>query len=142
MISTSGTFREQSGMNRPTIQSRLDRRFIVMTSRESLLSDLDMVAPIGWTRVVATDLAELGDWNDILLHRFVLLDLDEDGTFDPLDVIRTLRMEYQINIPVFCFGGNEDLQDQMRLARADRFFTRDEMLDMLPRFFEQYGWGG
>ncbi|MCG5499579.1 hypothetical protein [Ectothiorhodospira lacustris] len=141
-MSTSGTFREQTGSRRPTIQSRLDRRFIVMTARESLLSDLDMVAPIGWTRVVATELAELGDWNDILLHRFVLLDLEGGDAFDPLDVIRMLRTEYQINIPVFCFGGDEDLQDQMRLARADRFFTRDEMLDMLPDFFEQYGWGG
>jgi hypothetical protein len=77
----------------------------------------------------------------VLLHRFLLLDLDEIDAFDPLDVIRVLRMQYQINLPVFCFGGDQDIQDEMRLSRADRFFDRDEMITRLPDFLEQYRWG-
>ena len=57
-------------------------------------------------------------------------------------MIRILRTQFQINVPVFCFGGDEDIQDEMRLARADRFFSREEMLEMLPQFCEQYRWGG
>ena len=91
--------------------------------------------------VQITDLDDIGEWHEILLHRFILLDLDEVDAFDPLDVIRILRMRYQINIPVFCFGGDEDIRDEMRLARADRFFSRVEMIKMLPQFLEQYGWG-
>jgi hypothetical protein len=50
-------------------------------------------------------------------------------------------MQYQINLPVFCFGGDQDIQDEMRLSRADRFFDRDEMITRLPDFLEQYRWG-
>jgi hypothetical protein len=49
-------------------------------------------------------------------------------------------MEYQINLPVFCFGGDEDIRDEMRLSRADRFFDREEMLERLPEFLRQYDW--
>jgi hypothetical protein len=125
----------------PTIESRMERRFIVMTTREGFLQALDLLIPDGWTRVTVTALDAIGPWNEILLHRFMLLDLDDPGAFDPLDVIETLRMEYQINLPVFCLGGDADLQGEMRLARADRFFTEAELLEMLPRFFELYGWG-
>lgn len=112
-----------------------------MATDEAMLARIRPVVPDGWEMVPVIDLEEIGDWHEILLYRFVLLDLDEIEAFDPLDVIRILRMQYQINIPVFCYGGDEGIRDEMRLARADRFFGPDEMIEMLPRFFEQYGWG-
>lgn len=89
---------------------------------------------------VITDLEDLGEWNEVLLFRFILLDLEEVEAFDPLDVIRQLRMQFQINIPVFCFGGDSDIQNEMRLSRADRFFTQSQLIEMLPEFFKQYNW--
>lgn len=128
-------------MAEPTIEQRLQRRFIVMTTDPAMETALRAQVPQGWEMVRITDLEELGDWHDILLYRFLLLDLDEIGAFDPLDVIRMLRMQHMINIPVFCYGGDEDLKDEMRLSRADRFFERAEIIAVLPRFFEQYRWG-
>ena len=128
-------------MSEPTIEERLKRKYIVMTVDEGMLGRLRAVTPERWELVRITDLDDIGDWHEVLLHRFVLLDLDEIDAFDPLDVIRILRMQYQINTPVFCFGGDEDIQDEMRLARADRFFSREEMIEMLPQFLEQYAWG-
>lgn len=129
-------------MSEPTIEKRLQRRFILMSTDADLVRRLGEVAAPGWEMAVVTDLAELGEWNDILLYRFLLLDLDEIDSFDPLDVINLLRREYMLNIAVFCFGGEQDLIDEMRTARADRFFARDEMPERLPQFMEQYGWGG
>lgn len=128
-------------MAEPTIEQRLQRRFIAMTTDRAMEATLRAQVPQGWEMVCVTDLEELGNWHDILLYRFLLLDLDEIDAFDPLDVIRTLRMQHMINIPVFCFGGDEDLKDEMRLSRADRFFDRAEIVAMLPQFFEQYRWG-
>ncbi|OOG23814.1 hypothetical protein B1C78_09780 [Thioalkalivibrio denitrificans] len=128
-------------MAEPTIQARMQRRFILMTTDADMRARIREATPSHWTCVEATDLEALGSWNEVLLHRFLVIDLDEFDAFDPLDVIHVLRREHQINIPVFCFGGDEDIRDEMRLARADRFFSRDEMLEMLPRFFEQYQWG-
>lgn len=128
-------------MSKPTIEARLKRRFIVMTADAQMLARLQAVTPQSWELVQVTDLDELGDWHEVLMYRFILLDLDEVEAFDPLDVIHLLRMQYQVNTPVFCFGGDEAIQDEMRLARADRFFGREEMITMLPKFFEQYAWG-
>jgi hypothetical protein len=129
-------------MSQPTIERRLQRKYIALTADPVMREQLAAATPEGWELVSLTDLEDLGDWHEVLLYRFILLDLDEVDAFDPLDIIRILRTQFQINIPVFCFGGDEDIQDEMRLARADRFFSREEMLAMLPRFFEQYGWGG
>ncbi|HQU16045.1 MAG: hypothetical protein B7Z66_01030 [Chromatiales bacterium 21-64-14] len=129
-------------MTGPTVDDRLRRRFLVMTQDDELLTAFQAVVPAGWEMVLITDLEAVGDWNAVLLYRFLLLDLDEVDAFDPLDVIRELRLRHQINTPVFCFGGDEDVRDEMRLSRADRFFDRDEILAMLPRFLEQYRWGG
>lgn len=129
-------------MSQPTIERRLQRKYIAMTADPAMREQLAAATPEGWEQVNLTDLEDLGDWHEVLLYRFILLDLDEVDAFDPLDIIRILRTQFQINVPVFCFGGDEDIQDEMRLARADRFFSREEMLEMLPRFFEQYGWGG
>jgi len=127
-------------MSEPTIARRLERRIILMTSDPEMIRQVEALVPPPWQVATVTHLEDLGAWNEVLLHRFMLLDLDEVEVFDPLDVIRILRMEYQINLPVFCFGGDEDIQDEMRLSRADRFFTREEMLARLPEFLRQYDW--
>ncbi len=127
-------------MSEPTIERRLQKRVILMTRDAGISAQLQAQLPTDWQLHPVTDLEELGPWNEVLLYRFLLLDLDEIEAFDPLDVIRTLRMEYQINLPVFCFGGDQDIRDEMRLARADRFFGRDEMVAKLPEFIRQYDW--
>jgi len=127
-------------MSEPSIARRLERRIILMTRDPEMIRNVEAVLEPPWQLVTVTDLEDLGAWNEVLLHRFLLLDLDEVEAFDPLDVIRTLRMEYQINLPVFCFGGDEDIRDEMRLSRADRFFDREEMLERLPEFLRQYDW--
>ena len=127
-------------MSEPSIARRLERRIILMTRDAEMIRNVEATLEPPWQLVTVTDLEDLGAWNEVLLHRFLLLDLDEVEAFDPLDVIRTLRMEYQINLPVFCFGGDEDIRDEMRLSRADRFFDREEMLERLPEFLRQYDW--
>ena len=127
-------------MSEPSIARRLERRIILMTRDADMIRKVEVTLEPPWQLVTVTDLEDLGAWNEVLLHRFLLLDLDEVEAFDPLDVIRTLRMEYQINLPVFCFGGDEDIRDEMRLSRADRFFGRDEMVERLPEFLRQYDW--
>lgn len=127
-------------MSEPSIARRLERRIILMTRDPEMIRNVEATLEPPWQLVTVTDLEDLGAWNEVLLHRFLLLDLDEVEAFDPLDVIRTLRMEYQINLPVFCFGGDEDIRDEMRLSRADRFFDREEMLERLPEFLRQYDW--
>lgn len=127
-------------MTEPTIARRLERRIILMTRDEEMIRQVQSCLEPPWQVTVVTDLGDLGAWNEVLLYRFLLLDLDEVDVFDPLDVIRILRMEYQINLPVFCFGGDTDIQDEMRLSRADRFFSREEMVQRLPEFMRQYDW--
>lgn len=129
-------------MAQPTIERRLERKFIVMTRDEALLAQLRAQLTPGWELIPAVDLAALGEWNDILLYRFLLLDLDETDAFDPIDVMRAIRMEYMLQIAVFCFGGDRDVRDEMRLSRADRFYERTQIAQVLPEFLRQYGWGG
>ncbi|MDH5300925.1 MAG: hypothetical protein OEW58_06135 [Gammaproteobacteria bacterium] len=124
----------------PTIEARLQKRQILMTTDASMIAAVEKLLPADWQLTIVTDLEQIGDWNDVLLYRFLLMDLNEVDAFDPIDVIRQIRMQFQINIPVFCFGGDADVQDEMRLARADRFFSREEMLQMLPTFYQQYEW--
>ncbi len=127
-------------MARPTIAARLKRRFLLMTTDGALRERLMAQVPADWEMVVITSLEEAGGWDEILLYRFLLLDLDEVEAFDPIDVIRTLRMEYLLQIAVLCFGGDADIQDEMRLSRADRFYTREEIVTVLPQFLAQYAW--
>jgi len=122
----------------PTIEDRLQQRIILMTTDSAMIDAVKTHLPENWQLKVVTDLYDIGEWNEVLLYRFLLLDLDEIEAFDPIDVIRLIRMQFQINLPVFCFGGDEDIQDEMRLARADRFFSRDKLLEMLPVFIEHY----
>jgi len=127
-------------MPAPTIAARLKRRFLVMTTDEGLRAAFKAQVPADWEMVSVTSLDDVGEWNEILLYRFLLLDLDEVTVFDPIDVIRTIRMEYLLQIAVFCCGGDSDTQDEMRRSRADRFYTRDQIVTMLPQFLAQYAW--
>ncbi|MHB8253664.1 MAG: hypothetical protein ACYDEV_08185 [Acidiferrobacter sp.] len=127
-------------MSAPTIAARLARRFLVMTTDEGVREALKAQVPADWEMVSITSLDDVGAWNEILLYRFLLIDLDEVVAFDPIDVIRTLRMEYLLQIAVFCFGGDSDTQDEMRISRADRFYVRDQIVMMLPQFLAQYAW--
>ena len=125
---------------RAGIEKRLQKRIILMTRNQAMIESCEQILPEAWSMQVITDLEDLGEWNEVLLFRFILLDLEEVEAFDPLDVIRQLRMQFQINIPVFCFGGDSDIQNEMRLSRADRFFTQSQLIEMLPEFFKQYNW--
>lgn len=127
-------------MATPTIAARLRRRFLLMTTDVAVREQLQAQVPTDWEMVAITSLDEAGDWNEILLYRFLLLDLDEVEAFDPIDVIRTLRMEYLLQIAVLCFGGDTDIQDEMRMSRADRFYMREEIVTVLPQFLAQYAW--
>ncbi len=127
-------------MGEPTIAKRLERRFILLTADAIIEERLRSAVPSGWEMRTTQDLEEIGDWADILLYRFILLDLDEKGAFDPVEVIRDLRTRYMVQTAVFCFGGDAPLRDEMRLNRADRFFGRDEIVERLGSFIGQYGW--
>lgn len=128
-------------MATPTIASRLQRRFIIMSSDQRLLAHLRDELPAGWEMTATLSLDDLGGFQDILQYRFMLLDLDDCEAFDPLDVIRQVRMELMLNIAILCFGGAPDVRDEARLARADRFFERAEIIDKMKVFCGQYGWG-
>jgi hypothetical protein len=125
-------------MPAPTIADRLKRRFILLTADADMVARLRQALSAGWEMMVVRDLDEIGGWHDILLYRFVLMDLDEAEAFDPKAIMQRLRMEYQLNIAVFCFGGNPGLRETLRLMRADRFFERDEIAGKLPLFLEKY----
>ncbi|MEB8476471.1 MAG: hypothetical protein ACYC45_07375 [Acidithiobacillus ferriphilus] len=124
----------------PSISDRMRKRFILMASDPELRAVVVTTTPEGWEMTEATDLDDLGDWQEVLLHRFMLLNLDDPEIADPIELIDTLRREYQLNIAVFCLGGSQERRDAARSARADRFFDRDVGLQRLPEFFAQFGW--
>jgi hypothetical protein len=127
-------------MSEPTIASRLKRRCVVMTADDALAERLRAALPAGWEMRQTHDLATLGGFEEILQFRFMLLDLDEHAAFDPVDAISKVRQELMLNLPIFCFGGTPAQRDAARLARADRFFDREEMPERLPEFCDQFGW--
>lgn len=110
-----------------------------MTSDASWHAMATQAVPAQWSCTVATDLADVGEWNDILLYRFLVLDA-EDPSLDPVEIVRALRTEFMLQIAVFVFGGSPELRDELRLARADRFYERDQVSEVLPQFFHQYRW--
>ena len=124
----------------PSITDRMRRRFIVASSDGELNGAIAAAAPAGWEMVAVTDLEDLGAWQEILLHRFLLLNLDDAVVEDPVGLVDTIRREYQLNIAIFCMGGDQGQRDRARMARADRFFGREETLARLPEFFAQFGW--
>ena len=129
-------------MAEPSIERRLQRKFIVMSSDAALKAELRANVPPGWEMTETYNLDDLGSFQDILLYRFILLDLEDYDAFDPLDVIRQVRMDMMLNVAIFCFGGDEDVRDEARLSRADRFFERAEMVEKMQVFCHQYRWGG
>ena len=129
-------------MTEPTIAARLQRKFILMSNDAALHDALQAVTPEGWEMVSTLDLDSLGTFDQILLYRFIFLDLDTlTDDFDPQDAIRKVRMELMLNLAIFCFGGSDDERDQARLNRADRFFDRGEAGERLLQFCHQYRWG-
>ena len=127
-------------MNIPSVESRLRRRFIVMSSDEGLVGRLRAALPEGWQMTATCDLDELGGFQEVLQYRFILLDLDDCKAFDPLDVIRQVRMQMMLNVAILCFGGESGVRDEARIARADRFFERAEIVDKMKLFCGQYDW--
>jgi hypothetical protein len=125
----------------PSIESRLRRRLIVMSRDRRILAQLRDALPAAWEMTATLDLDAVGSFQEVLQHRFILLDLDEREAFDPVEAIRRVRTELMLNIAIFCFGGTPELRDEARLARADRFFERGEIAGKLPVFCEQFGWG-
>ena len=128
-------------MSAITLAARLEKKLILMSRDEALKTQLRAALPDGWRMAETLALASLGEFQDILLYRFMLLDLDApDGDFDAQEVIRAVRMELMLNLPIFCFGGIADERDEARLNRADRFFERGEMVERLVQFCRQYAW--
>ncbi|MHB8413953.1 MAG: hypothetical protein ACYDB1_00965 [Acidiferrobacteraceae bacterium] len=126
-------------MAEPTIEGRRQRRFILMTSDPAFRVSVEETIPEGWSMQVITDLADAGEWNDILLHRFIILDSDDPG-IDAVDTVVRLRTDLMLQVAVFSFGGSVGQRDELRLARADRFYERSQVGQVLPQFFAQYGW--
>jgi hypothetical protein len=114
---------------------------VLVAHDAAVVERLRCALPAGWVMTVTTELAALGDFAELLQYRFMLVDLDT-ATFDPVAIIHAVRAQFMLNLPVFCFGGTPAVRDAARLARADRFFAREEIAATLPAFCEQFGWGG
>jgi CheY-like chemotaxis protein len=127
-------------MPNPTIESRRRPRFILLSSDDALVTALRAALPEGWEMTATANVDSLGGFEEILQHRFLLLDLDE-AAFDPLATIAHLRRDLMLNIAIVCLGGSKDIRDAARRARADRFFERAEAVERMRQFCAQYGWG-
>jgi CheY-like chemotaxis protein len=123
----------------PTIASRLRRRFILVSEDEALERELRAALPEAWEMAVTTDLDAIGGFDELLQHRFLLLDLDRPGT-DPVATIEHVRRDLMLNLAIVCLGGEQRLRDRARLARADRFYGRTEAAAAMRGFCEQFGW--
>ncbi|HEY5637259.1 MAG TPA: hypothetical protein VIS77_10190 [Burkholderiales bacterium] len=124
----------------PTIARRLERRCIALCADADMLDTLRAALPEGWTLRAVTAFDAVGGFDEVLLHRFILLDLDAGEAIDPVGQVDTLRREMMVNVPVFCFGGSPDLRNAARLARADRFFERAEVATRVPDICGQFAW--
>jgi len=123
----------------PTVTSRLQRRFALISGDAPLAAQLQAALPHGWEFTHTADLATLGDFAAVLQYRFLLLDLDA-ALYDPLEVIETVRRDLMLNIAIVCIGGDPALRDAARLARADRFFGREAASEVMLQFCSQYDW--
>ena len=124
----------------PTVAARLARRLILFCADQTLSAAIAGALAPGWEVTPAQRVADVGGFQDVLLHRFVLLDLDEREAFDPVETVEEIRGALMLNIPVFCFGGDPATRDAARLARADRFFERSEIGTLVLRLCEQFDW--
>lgn len=127
-------------MAAPTVESRRRRRMLLMTADPALAAGVVAALPAGWEMVRPRSSDELGEFQDVLQYRFVVVDLDDAGEADALDVIDAIRRDMMLNVPILCCGGDAGQRDAARLARADRFFERGEMVERMKQFCEQYGW--
>lgn len=127
-------------MSAPTIASRLRRRCIAMSGDAALIAALRDALPAGWELVQTANLSDLGGFDAILQFRFLLLDLDEREAFDPVATVRSVRQDLMLNLPIFCFGGVDHVRDEARLARADRFLERGDIVPRLAQICDQFGW--
>ena len=110
---------------------------MLLTGDEALGARLEQALPQGWQVSRVRRIGELGEFQEVLLHRFVLVDLDAPGA---LETIGEIRGDMMLNIPIFCLGGDQAARDAARLARADRFFARDEIAALLPKLCGQFAW--
>lgn len=127
-------------MAAPTIGARLARRLIAFSADRVFLETVERVLPKGWSMTAARTVAEVGPFQEVLLHRFALLDLAPAEGYDAIAVVRAVRSEMNLNVPIFCFGGDQAARDAARVARADRFFGREELESMLPEICESFTW--
>ena len=128
-------------MTELSIDARRRHKMLLMTDDLAWQNVVQQTLPEGWEMTATTDLDSLGDFAQLLLHRFIFLDLDAvSDTFDPQDAIRQIRMDWMLNVPIFCFGGSVDERDLARSNRADRFFERTEATERLLQFCQQFGW--
>ncbi len=124
----------------PSIADRLQKRLIWMGGDAETLAGARTLLPKEWSLTEAASLEEFSDWQEILLHRFLVLNLEEGVVEEPVEVVLQIRQEFQLNIPIFCYGGSRKTRMEARSARADRFFERDEILEKLPDFLRQFSW--
>jgi DNA-binding LytR/AlgR family response regulator len=123
-----------------TVAARLVRKVIVFSPDPALRAAVAAALPEGWQASYAASAAEVGEFQQVLLHRFALLDLEAGDGSDPVETVREIRSEMLLNIPIFCVGGDTAARDAARLARADRFFDRSELASLLPRLCEGFAW--
>lgn len=125
----------------PTVAARLQHKMILMSHDIDLQNTVQQSLPEGWQLRCTTDLDSLGSFDQLLLYRFIFLDLDSlTDDFDPQEAISKVRREWMLNVPIFCFGGSADERDEARLNRADRFFERTEIAERLTQFCHQFRW--
>ncbi len=124
-------------MPAPTIASRLARKAVLFSGDAALRAALAAKLPEGWSLTPARAVGDVGGFQDLLLHRFVLVDLDAGGGEE---IVREIRSGMMLNVPLFCFGGAEAARDAARAARADRVLARAELEELLPQLCEQFGW--
>ena len=110
------------------------RRFILMSCDTQVDADVRAALPDKWEVSTVAALDAIGGFEEIVQYRYMLLDLDEAEAFDPLEILREVRVDLMLNLPDFCFGGTPALRDAARLARADRFLGRDEVTRRMPEF--------
>jgi hypothetical protein len=123
-----------------TVAERLARKVIVFSADPALREAVAGSLPEGWQASYASNAADVGEFQEVLLHRFALLDLEPGDGSDPVETVREIRSEMLLNIPIFCVGGDAAARDAARLARADRFFERGELAALLPRLCEGFAW--
>lgn len=110
-----------------------------MTTDPDLLRAIGAALPEGWRVQQAASFDGIGDFDEVLQHRYLLLDLDAT-TFDPLEIIREARVELMLNIPIFGFGGDAGMRAAAMQGRADRCFDRAAIADRIAAYCVEFGW--